>query len=153
MMIERSAPLVILMADDDADDRLLASEALQESELAYSLEFVTDGVELWEYLTSKGDYAAAPKPLPGIILLDLNMPRMDGLEVLKKIKKDRRLRLIPVVILTTSSAEEDLVRSYSLGAASFLTKPVTFEGLVNLMSTLGHYWGEYVALPYRSNRC
>lgn len=153
MMIERSAPLVILMADDDADDRLLASEALEESELAYSLEFVTDGVELWEYLTSKGDYATAPKPLPGIILLDLNMPRMDGLEVLKKIKKDRRLRLIPVVVLTTSSAEEDLVRSYSLGAASFLTKPVTFEGLVNLMSTLAQYWGEYVALPYRSNRC
>jgi CheY-like chemotaxis protein len=153
MMMERSAPLVILMADDDADDRLLASEALEESKLAYSLEFVTDGVELLEYLTSKGDYEAKPKPLPGIILLDLNMPRMDGLEVLKKIKKDRRLRLIPVVVLTTSSAEEDLIRSYSLGAASFLTKPVTFEGLVNMMSTLGQYWGEFVALPYRSNRC
>lgn len=153
MMMERSTPLVILMADDDADDRLLAREALEESELAYSLELVTDGVELWEYLTSKGDYEASPKPLPGIILLDLNMPRMDGLEVLKKIKKDRKLRLIPVVVLTTSSAEEDLVRSYTLGAASFLTKPVTFEGLVNMMSTLGQYWGECVALPYRLNRC
>src|SRR5690606_11174000 len=117
------------------------------------LEFATDGVELLEYLTSQGIYAENPKPLPGIILLDLNMPRMDGLEALKKIKKDRRLRLIPVVVLTTSSAEEDLVRSYALGAASFLTKPVTFEGLVNMMNALGHYWSEFVDLPYRSNRC
>lgn len=153
MQLEKNMPLKILMADDDADDRLLAKEALEESKLKYSLEFVTDGIELLEYLTSQGGFSDNPKPLPGIILLDLNMPRLDGLETLKKIKKDRRLRLIPVVVLTTSSAEEDLVRSYALGAASFLTKPVTFEGLVNMMSAVGVYWSEFVDLPYRSNRC
>ena len=146
---EKPRPFVILMADDDADDRLLAQEALVESRVVNTLEFVEDGVELLDYLNSEGAYADDPKPLPGLILLDLNMPRMDGREALARIKGDPRLRLIPVVVLTTSSAEEDLVSCYSLGAASFLSKPVTFEGLVNMMKALGEYWVEFVQLPAR----
>ena len=153
MTVKTRAPFVILMADDDADDRLLASDALAESQVVNTLEFVEDGQELMEYLRGEGDYAKSPKPLPGIILLDLNMPRMDGLEALAEIKKDPVLRLIPVVILTTSSAEEDLVKSYALGAASFLTKPITFDGLVSLMTALGHYWIEFVQLPDRTEEC
>lgn len=148
---KNGVPFIILMADDDADDRLLAKEALAESRVVNTLEFVEDGVELLDYLNSDGVYADNPKPLPGLILLDLNMPRMDGLEALAKIKQNPRLRLIPIIVLTTSSAEEDLISSYELGAASFLSKPVTFDGLVNLMTVLGHYWIEFVQLPGQSD--
>tara|TARA_R110002110_G_scaffold303525_1_gene517616 strand:- start:39710 stop:40165 length:456 start_codon:yes stop_codon:yes gene_type:complete len=144
-------PAVLLMADDDADDRLLAREALAESGVTSLLEFVADGVELMEYLTSTGAYADNPHPLPGIILLDLNMPRMDGLEALVQIKKDPKLRLIPVIVFTTSSSKDDLIKSYAMGAASFLTKPPSFEKLVELMSSLGHYWFDFVQLPARAD--
>lgn len=138
----------ILMAEDDADDRLLAREALEESRVVNNLDFVHDGVELLEYLKNEGQYSSpATAPRPGLILLDLNMPRMDGREALKELKADPNLRCIPVVILTTSKAEEDMVRGYDLGAASFITKPVTFEGLVELMKVLGRYWVEFVELP------
>ena len=141
-------PIVILMADDDADDRMLTRDALEESRVLNELRFVEDGEELMEYLTRKGKYAnAEDSPRPGLILLDLNMPKKDGREALKEIKSDPNLRRIPVVIMTTSKAEEDVFRSYDFGASSFITKPVTFDRLVELMRTLGEYWVEFVELP------
>lgn len=141
-------PITILLADDDEDDRLLAEDALEESRLANTLKFVEDGEELMDYLHQRGEWAepgAAPRP--GLILLDLNMPRKDGRQALKEIKGDPELRNIPVVILTTSKAEEDILRSYDLGVNSFITKPVTFDGLVDIMRLLGRYWFEIVELP------
>ena len=141
-------PIVILMADDDADDRMLTRDALEESRVLNELRFVEDGEELMEYLTRKGKYVdAKDSPRPGLILLDLNMPKKDGREALKEIKSDPNLRRIPVVIMTTSKAEEDVFRSYDFGASSFITKPVTFDRLVELMRTLGEYWVEFVELP------
>ena len=141
-------PIMILMADDDADDRMLTKDALEESRVLNELRFVEDGEELMDYLNQRGKYAD-PKdaPRPGLILLDLNMPRKDGREALKEIKEDPNLRRIPVVIMTTSKAEEDVFRSYDLGASSFITKPVTFDRLVELMKAMGQYWVEFVELP------
>lgn len=140
--------LVILMADDDEDDRLLAEEAMVESRVLNELHFVENGLELVRYLHGEGKYSNRELyPLPGLILLDLNMPKMDGREALEHIKADAELKRIPVVILTTSKAEEDMLRGYDLGAASYIAKPVTFEALVDLMSTLGKYWVEIVELP------
>jgi CheY-like chemotaxis protein len=145
--------VVILMADDDADDRLMTRDALQESRLVNEIRFVCDGEELMEYLLQRGRYqepAAAPRP--GVILLDLNMPRKDGREALREIKQHPDLRRIPVIVLTTSEAEEDILRTYDLGANSYITKPVTFEGLVNVLKTLGQYWFDIVELPLASPR-
>jgi len=141
-------PIVILMADDDADDRLLTQQALGESRVINDLRFVEDGEELMEYLFHRGKYANGDlAPRPGLILLDLNMPKKDGREALREIKADPNLRRIPVVVMTTSKTEEDIFRSYDLGASSFITKPVTFAGLVELMRTMGQYWIEFVELP------
>jgi CheY-like chemotaxis protein len=136
------------MADDDPDDRLMAKEAFEESRVANDLRFVTDGEELLDYLYQRGQYSnPASCPRPGLILLDLNMPRKDGREALREIKSDPNLRNIRVVILTTSKAEEDIYRTYNLTAASYITKPVTFAGLVDVIKTLGKYWLEIVELP------
>lgn len=140
-------PVTILLADDDADDRELAREALQESRLLNALHMVNDGEELLDYLRRRGKYASEAAPRPGLILLDLAMPKMDGREALAAIKADPALRQIPVVIMTTSSAEEDICRSYDLGASSFITKPVTFPALVEVMNKVGSYWFELVELP------
>ncbi|HEY6245349.1 MAG TPA: response regulator [Pyrinomonadaceae bacterium] len=140
--------ITILLADDDADDRMMASDALEESRLANDLRCVEDGEELMDYLHRRGKYAPPNHaPRPGLILLDLNMPRKDGREALKEIKAQPELRTIPVVVLTTSQAEEDIYRTYDLGVNSFITKPVNFESLVALMKTLGKYWFEIVELP------
>ena len=140
--------IVILMADDDADDRMLTSDALEESRLVNELRFVEDGEELLDYLYHRGRYAdPAGSPRPGVILLDLNMPRKDGREALREIKADPELRRIPIVVLTTSKAEADVYRSYDLGANSYIAKPVTFEALVDVMRGLGRYWLEIVELP------
>ncbi|MDO3388507.1 response regulator [Gilvimarinus sp. SDUM040013] len=147
-MSTEKKPLVILMADDDEDDRLLTAEALVESRVLNELHFVEDGVQLLNYLRGEGQYSDRAKyPLPGLILLDLNMPKMDGREALAQLKQDPVLKRTPVVILTTSKAEEDMLRGYDLGAASYITKPVTFDVLVELMRTLGRYWVEFVELP------
>jgi CheY-like chemotaxis protein len=147
-MSNPGSPITILMADDDADDRMLTKEALEESRVMNELYFVEDGEELMDYLYRRGNYAEGAKaPRPGLILLDLNMPRKDGREALREIKADPNLRRIPIVIMTTSKAEEDVYRSYDLGANSFITKPVTFERLVELMRALGQYWIEFVELP------
>lgn len=141
-------PILILMAEDDADDRLLVKEALEESRVLNELRFVEDGEELLEYLRRQGRYAGeGESPRPGLVLLDLNMPRKDGREALREIKADPELRRIPIVVMTTSKAEEDIFRSYDSGASSYITKPVTFERLVELMKTLGQYWIEFVELP------
>lgn len=149
----RRKTVTILMADDDEDDCMLANEALAESRLANNLLFVRDGEELMDYLYRRGKYAQqSNSPRPGLILLDLNMPKKDGREALKEIKADPHLRSIPIVVLTTSKAEEDICRSYDLGANSFITKPVTFGSLVEVMKTIGKYWFEIVELPLEAVR-
>ena len=140
-------PISILVADDDADDRLMAKEALDECRLSNELHFVEDGVDLLNYLRRQGRYAESGTARPGLILLDLNMPKMDGREALREIKADPMLRRIPIVVMTTSKAEEDIYRTYDLGVSSYVAKPVTFEGLVEVMKTLGRYWFEIVELP------
>lgn len=139
------------MADDDADDRLLAKDALAECGLPGELLFVEDGEELLDYLHRRGKFAkAADSPRPGLILLDLNMPKKDGREALREIKTTPDLRKIPVVVLTTSQADSDIAQIYELGANSFITKPVTFEALVKVMKTLGDYWCDTVELPRKA---
>ena len=141
-------PITILIADDDADDRMMAKEALDECRLTNPIDFVEDGVELLAYLRGEGRYAApGASRRPGLIILDLNMPKMDGREALQAIKADPSLRRIPVVVMTTSKAEEDIFRTYDLGVSSFITKPVTFDGLVSVMRDMGRYWFEIVELP------
>lgn len=145
--------VTILVADDDADDRLMIRDALQENRLANDLRFVEDGEELMEYLQGTGRYSDPEKcPRPGLILLDLNMPKKDGREALREIKENPRLKGIPVVVLTTSKAEEDIYRTYNLGVNSFITKPVTFESLVTITRELGRYWFEIVELPAAGER-
>lgn len=147
-MSAHARPIVILLADDDEEDRMLAANALEESRVVNDFRFVEDGEELLDYLYHRGKYAApGSSPAPGLILLDLNMPRKDGREALREIKSDPDLRRIPVVVLTTSKAEEDIYRTYDLGANSFITKPVSFEGLVAVMRDIGRYWIEIVELP------
>ena len=141
-------PVTILVADDDADDRMLARRALAAARLANDVRFVSDGEELMEYLGRHGRYAApGAAPRPGLLLLDLNMPRKDGFSCLREIRLDPELRRIPVVVLTTSRAETDVYRSYDLGVNSFISKPVTFGGLVDAMQVLGRYWLQIVELP------
>ncbi len=148
-MNDRGSKLItILMAEDDADDREMTKEAFEESRLLNDLRFVEDGVELMDYLQRRGKYSdPESSPRPGLILLDLNMPKKDGREALQEIKADPNLRSIRVVILTTSKAEEDIIRTYDLSAASYITKPVTFSGLADVVKTLGKYWLEIVELP------
>ncbi|MEP6901150.1 MAG: response regulator [Actinomycetota bacterium] len=138
----------ILLADDDADDRLLVQEAFEENHLLNILETVEDGEELMDYLNRRGKFSETAIR-PNMILLDLNMPRKSGLEALREIKANADLCTIPVVVLTTSKAEEDIIRSYQLGVNSFIVKPVTFESLVDLVKTLGRYWLQIVELPSR----
>ena len=142
----------ILIAEDDEDDRLLIKDAFEESRLRNPIEFVVDGVELMDYLHRRTNYEhLKDTPLPGLILLDLNMPRKDGRTALTEIKESPKLRNIPVTILTTSKSEEDVFRSYGLGVNSFITKPVTFDGLVEVIKVLTHYWIEIVALPVEND--
>ena len=139
--------ITILMADDDEDDRLMAEEAMQEARLLNDMHFVKDGVELMDYLCYQGEYNRENAPRPDLILLDLNMPKKDGREALKEIKDDPELRQIPIVVLTTSKADEDIYRTYDLGVNSYITKPVSFEGLVEVMKSLTSYWFNIVRLP------
>ncbi len=138
-------PVHILLAEDDEDDRLATRAALLKNRLRNSFATVSDGEELMAYLRREGPYRSAPRP--GLILLDLNMPKKDGREALREIKADEKLRSIPVIVLTTSADEEEVVRSYDLGANSYITKPVSFDGLVHALGTLGQYWLQLVELP------
>ncbi len=149
MTDNKNKTVMIMMADDDEDDRLLVKEAFEENRLANPLCTVQDGEELMDYLHRQNGYEDAI--LPSLILLDLNMPRKSGFEALEEIKADPELRRIPVVILTTSKTEEDIIRSYDLGVNSFIVKPVTFEALVETVRELGKYWFEIVELPNGNN--
>jgi CheY-like chemotaxis protein len=142
-------PITILICDDDEDDRMLTAQALEDAHVSNDIRFVADGEQLLDYLFQRGEYAeqTGTAPRPGLILLDLNMPNMDGREALKLIKGDESLRDIPIVVLSTSGLEQDIVKSYQLGVNSFITKPVTFSGLVAAMNILGRYWLEIVELP------
>ncbi|TIH09611.1 response regulator [Pseudomonas leptonychotis] len=143
----------ILIADDDQDDCLMTREAFRECRIHNPLHFVHDGEELMNYLKRRPPYEdPARYPLPGLILLDLNMPRMDGREALLAIKSDSLLRSIPVVILSTSSADEDIRRSYAIGVNSFITKPISFSSLLEVVQNLGRYWLEIVELPMDGTR-
>ena len=137
---------VIVMADDDLDDIMFTREALKEYQLSNDFRFVSDGAELLDYLKQNRHFANAA-PRPQLILLDLNMPRMNGLEALTEIKKDPSLQSIPIVMLSTSGARDDIARSYDLGAASFIQKPGTYQGMVDAMRALVRYWFDIVALP------
>lgn len=146
-------PIVILMADDDEDDILLTQRALAKGKLLNTLYSVRDGEELMDYLLRQGAYSDPDtSPRPGIILLDLNMPKKDGREALREIKSRPELREIPIVVFTTSKAEEDIYRTYRLGVNSFITKPVTFDNLIEVMQALGRYWFEIVTLPPDTKR-
>ncbi len=145
-------PITILICDDDTEDRMLTQQALEAAHVSNSLEFVENGEQLLDYLYQRGRYAGenGTAPRPGLILLDLNMPKMDGREALKVIKGDPTLSDIPVVVLSTSRLDLDIARSYALGVNSFIAKPVTFSGLVEAMNVLGRYWLEIVELPPRA---
>lgn len=147
-MSQRGRSIQLLMAEDDPDDRLLARDALAESRLANDLKIVEDGEKLLDYLYRRNRFAdPVTSPRPDLMLIDLNMPRKDGREAIKEIKADPDLRRIPIVVLTTSQSDEDVCRSYDLGVASYISKPVTFEGLVAVMKTIGFYWFDIVELP------
>jgi CheY-like chemotaxis protein len=138
----------ILMAEDDLDDQILVKEAFKENHLLNDLYFVEDGEALMDFLYNRGKYSdPSQAPRPAIILLDLNMPKKDGREALAEIKANPVFRSIPIVILTTSKEEEDIIRSYNIGANSYITKPVTFEALVDVLKSLKKYWFEIVELP------
>lgn len=145
---EARKSVIILIADDDEDDRLFTKEAFEENYLLNEIRFVNDGVELMDYLKRRNKYTnPADSPRPGIILLDLNMPKMDGREALKEIKSDPNLRSIPVVVLTTSKAEQDVLQTYDIGVNCFITKPVSFGDFIEVARTVGHYWFDIVQLP------
>jgi CheY-like chemotaxis protein len=148
LIMKNGKRVTILVADDDEDDRLMTKEAFADVKILNDLIFVKDGVELMDYLHRRGQYTNPDlSPRPGLILLDLNMPRMDGREALQEIKKDDQLKSIPVTIFTTSKAEQDIVRSYNLGVNCFITKPVTYTGLVDVVTKLNNFWFELVELP------
>jgi len=147
-MREAKLNTTLLLADDDPDDRLLVKDALQESRLEADLRLVEDGEELMDYLHRRGKYAdPEDSPPPDLILLDLKMPRKSGHQALEEIKGNPKLRRIPIVVLTTSKAEEDIVRAYNSGANSFIVKPTNFGALTEAMKTLERYWFELIALP------
>ena len=147
-MSEDQSVITIHMCDDDPDDQLLVSDALHEARLGNPIDFSSNGRELLQYLNREGEYEKLKdKPLPGLILLDLNMPIMDGREVLKILKEDDQFKSIPIIILTTSKAEEDVARSYDMGVNSFVIKPVSFENLVEMIQSITEYWFHVVALP------
>ncbi|MDJ1485265.1 response regulator [Cytophagaceae bacterium YF14B1] len=148
MSAKTNKSVTILIADDDEEDRMLLKDAFEESHLLNEIYFVDDGEELTDYLHRKGQYKnPLLSPRPGMILLDLNMPKKDGREALREIKANPELKTIPIIVLTTSRAEEDIIRSYDLGVNSFITKPVTFKSLIEVVQMLGRYWLEIVELP------
>lgn len=146
---EKEHRAVILLAEDDPDDILLTREALSECGNENILKTVRNGEELLDYLRRRNAFKDSKKsPRPGLIFLDLNMPKKDGREALKEIKSDPELREIPIVVLTTSQQQEDIINSYKLGVNSFISKPVSFEELVETMRTVHQYWFQTVHLPY-----
>ena len=144
----RARPAVILLADDDPGDQNLTRRAFAKAKLSNDLRVVADGEEALDYLLHRGRYAnPASAPRPDLMLLDLNMPKLDGREVLRQIRARDDLRRLPVVVMTTSQQEEDILRSYDLGANSYLTKPVSMEQFLRVAEGLDDYWFQLVVLP------
>nr|WP_293844687.1 response regulator [uncultured Arsenicibacter sp.] len=139
--------MLILIADDDADDRMFLEQALRQSGYTHDIRTVEDGEDLLEYLRQHGKYQGQETPWPTLLILDLNMPRKNGFQALSEIKDDQRLRRLPVVVMTTSAADEDVIKTYNLGVNSFITKPFNFNRLVEIISALKVYWLETVKLP------
>jgi CheY-like chemotaxis protein len=144
---EALAPIDILLVEDDPGDVLMTREAFEHHKIRNALHVASDGVEALRFLRREGPFAEAPRP--GLVLLDLNLPRKDGREVLGEIKQDPALRTIPVVVLTTSEAEEDILRSYDLHANAYVTKPVDFEKFVEVVRKIDDFWVTVVQLPHR----
>ncbi len=145
---KKKAAITILLADDDEEDRMMTEEALADSQFRSNLRFAVDGEEVLDYLNNRGRFQdESDNPLPALILLDLNMPKKDGREVLAEIKKDAKWRSIPIVVFTTSTADEDIQHTYSLGVNSYITKPVTYNGMIETMQSLKKYWLEVATLP------
>ncbi|WP_082495124.1 response regulator [Cellulomonas sp. Leaf334] len=137
----------VLLVEDDPGDVLMTREAFEDNKLRNRLSVVSDGVSALEFLRKEGEHVDAPTP--DLVLLDLNLPRMDGREVLQALKADANLRSIPVVVLTTSEAEEDVVRSYSLHANAYVTKPVDFDRFIEVVRQIDEFFVEVVRLPGR----
>lgn len=138
-------PIEILLVEDSPSDTELTVEALKESGVVSRLNHVEDGVEAMDFLARRNSYASAPRP--DLILLDLNLPRKDGREVLAELKADPDLRTIPVVVLTTSKADQDIAKAYQLQANCYIAKPVDFEQFVSVVRSIEHFWLEVVTLP------
>ncbi len=143
--MQLNRPILLVMAEDDPEDQMLVRDAFMEAQLENELVIVEDGEELLDYLNKRGRYEDVTRP--DMILMDLNMPRKDGREAIAEIKADPELRSIPIIVLTTSGAEEDITRSYEMGVCSYICKPVRYERLVKVVRTLGMYWSEIVELP------
>ena len=139
--------MTILIADDDTDDRLFIDRALRQSGYMQTIEFVDDGEDLMHYLRRQGSYTEQNAPWPDLLILDLNMPRKNGFQALSEIKDDPKLRRLPVIVMTTSSADEDVIKTYNLGVNSFVTKPFNFNRLVEMVGALKTYWLDTVKLP------
>lgn len=150
--MENQQPINILIADDDNDDLTFAVEALKESRVQNNIYCVSNGEELMDFLYHRGKYNEQNSPTPDLILLDLNMPRKNGTEALKEIREEEAFKQIPVIILTTSQAEQDIIKTYKLGANSYMIKPVDFEGLVEQMKVLKTYWVQFVKLPPNNDK-
>ncbi|AQL41382.1 two-component system response regulator [Halorientalis sp. IM1011] len=145
MTSDRQTPIEVLLAEDNPGDVKLTQKAFEQGNVMNNLHVVNDGIEAMQYLRQENEYADSPRP--DLILLDLNMPRKDGKEVLKDIKDDPELKRIPVVILTSSEAEEDIVSSYDLHANAYLTKPVDFDGFLEVVNTIEDFWLTVVKVP------
>ena len=146
-MFTKSLPkhIEILLVEDSPADVLLTREAFEQNKILNSLHVAEDGVQAMDFLHKRGAYASAPRP--DLILLDLNLPRKNGREVLAEIKTDPELRKIPIVVLTTSSAEEDILKAYDLNANCYVVKPVGFDNFMEAMQSIRHFWFSIVTLP------
>ena len=145
MSPDEREPIEILLAEDNPGDVKLTQKALDQGDLLNNLHVVNDGIETMKFLRKEGEYAETP--MPDLLLLDLNMPKKDGRQVMQDMDADPQLRRIPVVVLTSSEAEEDIIRSYELSANAYLTKPVDFDGFVEIINRLENFWFEIVKMP------
>ncbi len=148
-MNDNVAPIEILLVEDNEGDARLAIEALKDGRVCNNLHHVKDGVEAMDFMRQEGAYASAPRP--DLILLDLNLPRKDGREVLSEIKEDPELRLVPVVVMTTSAAERDLIRSYDLHANAYIIKPMDLDQFIEVIRAIENFWFTIVKLPQRND--
>ena len=146
-MHRKLSTMTILIADDDPDDRMFLEQAMRQNGYNQVIRCVDDGEDLMAYLRREGKYSEQDAPWPNLLILDLNMPRKNGFQALQEIKNDPQLRRLPVIVMTTSSADEDVIRTYNLGVNSFVTKPINFSRLVEMIGALKVYWMDTVKLP------